>query len=235
VGIYSIGYSVATVGMMINAAVMTVWQPEASREYEEDRVRAQHSLGALMSRLAAAMAIVWLAVTAAGGDLVRLLANERFHEASRYVPYIAGGVFFYGLLRLAGTGLLLVRQLQWGAFWWLAGGLTCVAVNLTLVPRWGGVGAAATQTISFAVIAVGIFATAQRRYRIHLDWARFVPVVLVVLAAGAFMERPWHPASHVSLLMKLPVGIAVAGVVAAVAAPDWCAIGIAQLRRWMRR
>src|SRR5205823_14674993 len=53
VGVYSIGYSIASVGMMINAAVMSVWQPEAAREYEEDHVRAQVTLGRLMSRLVA--------------------------------------------------------------------------------------------------------------------------------------------------------------------------------------
>ena len=188
-----------------------------------------------MSRLMAAMAIVWLVVTAAGGDIIRWLADERFHAAAEYVPYIAGGVFFYGLLRLAGTGLLLARQLQWSAFWWLAGGLVCVAGNFALVPQWGGVGAAATQSISFAVIAVGIFATAQTKYRVDLNWGRLATVVLVVLAAGAFMDHPWHPTPYVSLSTKLPIGIVIAGIVAWVAAPDWCAMGIANLRRWIIR
>ena len=154
VGVYSIGYSVAIVGMMVNTAVMAVWLPEAAREYEEDPARAQVTLGRLMSRLAAAMAVIWLAVAAAGGDIVRWLANERFHAAADYVPYIAGGVFFYGVLRLANTGLLLAKQLNWAALWWLAGGVVCALLNLALVPRFGGVGAAITQCVSFAFIAL---------------------------------------------------------------------------------
>jgi len=231
VGIYSIGYSVAIIGMMVNTAVMTVWQPEAAREYEEDRARAPGTLGKLMSRLVVAMAIIWLAATAAGGDIVRWLANERFHAAAGYVPYIAGGVFFYGLLRLANTGLLLAKQLQWSAFWWLLGGLVCLVLNLLLVPRYGGMGAAVTQSISFAFIAVGIFATAQTKFRILLDWGRLAAVMLVVLAAGAFLERPWHAAPFFSLLMKLPIGIAVAVIVTWMTAPDWCAKAVDHLRR----
>jgi O-antigen/teichoic acid export membrane protein len=231
VGVYSIGYSVAIIGMMVNTAIMTVWQPEAAREYEKDPARAPDTLGRVMSRLVAAMAIIWLAAAAAGGDIVRWLANERFHAAAGYVSYIAGGVFFYGLLRLATTGLLLARQLQWSAFWWLTGGLVCSALNLALVPRYGGPGAAATQCISFAVIAVGIFATAQTKFRVHLDWGRLVAVMLVVVAAGAFLDRPWHPTPYFSLLAKFPVGMVVAAVVAWIAAPDWCAYGVAHLRR----
>jgi len=74
------------------------------------------------------MAIIWLAVAAAGGDLVRWMANERFHGAAACVPYVAGGVFFYGVLHLANTGLLLVKQLKWAALWWLVGGALCLLV-----------------------------------------------------------------------------------------------------------
>ena len=51
VGVYSIGYNVGIVGMMVKSAVMSVWLPEAAREYEQDPARAQVTLGRLMSRL----------------------------------------------------------------------------------------------------------------------------------------------------------------------------------------
>ncbi len=231
VGVYSIGYSVAMVGMMVNTAVMTIWQPEAAREYEEDRARAQVTLGKLMSRLLAAMAIIWLAAAAAGGDIVRWLANERFHAAAGYVPYIAGGVFFYGVLRLANTGLLLARELKWSALWWLAGGLVCTLLNLALVPRYGGVGAAITQSASFAFIAFGILATSQAKFRVQLDWGRLAVTMLIILAAGVFLAPPWHGTAPYSLLMKLPIGIAVAIIVAWIMAPDWCITGVDYLRQ----
>lgn len=231
VGVYSIGYSVAIVGTMVNAAVMSIWQPEAAREYEEDRARAPVTLGRLMSRLVAAMAVIWLAVAAAGGDIVRWLANERFHSAAGYVPYIAGGVFFYGALRLAGTGLMLSKQMNWTAFWWLAGGVVCTLLNLALVPRYGGVGAAVAQCVSFAFIAMGIVATAQAKFRLHLDWGRLAATMLVVVVAGVLLAPPWHKTALYSLLMKLPIGIAVAVIVVWMVAPDWCAKGVDYLRQ----
>ena len=77
-------------------------------------------------------------VAAAGGDIVRWLANERFHAAADYVPYIAGGVFFYGVSLLAESASLLAKQLNWAALWWLVGGLVCTLLNLALVPRYDG-------------------------------------------------------------------------------------------------
>jgi O-antigen/teichoic acid export membrane protein len=231
VGIYTIGYSVAIVGMMVNNAVTSVWLFEAAREHEQDPAWAQINLGRLMSRLAALMAVIWVAVAAAGGDIVRWLANERFHAAADYVPYIAGGVFFNGVLHLANTGLLLAKELNWAAMWWLAGGLVCILLNLALVPKYGGVGAAVTQSVSFAFIALGILATAQAKFHVQLDWSRLAATMLVVLAGGVFLARPWHATAPFSLLLKLPIGIALAVIVAWLMAPDWCVKGINYVRR----
>lgn len=226
VGVYSIGYSVAIVGAMVNAAIGAVWLPEAAREYEQDRLRAQATLGRLMSRLIAAMALVWLAVAASGGDIVRLLANQRFHAATGVVPFIAAGVFFNGVLQLANTGLLLAKKLKWAIAWWLAGGLVCVLLNLVLVPRFGAIGAAVTQSISFGFISLGILISSQSVFRVQLVWSRLALVLALILTAGTFMASPWHVSAPLSLLLKMPIGMAVVAVVAWVMAADWCARGV---------
>ena len=115
--------------------------------------------------------------------------------------------------------------------WWLAGGLVCTLLNLALVPRYGGVGAAVTQSASFGLISLAILATSQAKFRIHLDWSRLATAMLVILAAGVFLAPPWHGTAPYSLLMKFPIGIAVAVIVAWTTAPDWCVKGIDYLRR----
>jgi O-antigen/teichoic acid export membrane protein len=226
VGVYAIGYSVAVVGTMISGALTSMWLPEASKEYEQDQERAKYTLGRLMSRLVAAMALIWLTVAAAGGDIVRLLADERFHGSAEFVPFIAGGVFFFGVSQLALHGLVLVKQLKWAAFWWAVGGLFCIFLNLALIPRYSGLGAAITQSASFAVISIGILWTSQAKYYIQLNWSRLATAIATILAAGLFLAPAWHATAAVSLVMKLPFGIAVAFMTAWVMAPDWCVRGI---------
>ena len=231
VGVYAIGYSVAIVGMILNTAIMAVWLPEATREYEDDPARARVTLGRLMGRIIVLMAIVWLAVAAAGGDLVRLLSNERFHAASEFVPYIAGAVFFNGVLHLGNACLLLARQLRWAALWWLAGGVVCIVLNLILVPYYGGLGAAITQTLSFALISLAIVATAWFLIRFRLELARLAAALTVIAAFGVLLIPAWHADALMSLAMKLPVGIVACLVTARLIAPDWCVEGIDALRR----
>lgn len=235
VGIYALSYSVAIIGMMVNSAIMSVWLPEAAREYELDPAGAKVVLGRLMSRLISLMAILWLAVAASGADIIRWLANRRFHAAGGFVPYIAGGVFFYGTLHLSNTGLLLMKKLNWAMLWWLLGGLFCGLLNLLLVPTYGGAGAAITQCASFAFISFGILVTSQAQFRIHLDWTRLATVVGIAVCAGVLMAPHWHESAPLSLLMKLPIGIIVAGLIAWLAAPDWCDRSIRYFRRLVFR
>lgn len=225
VGIYSIGYSVANVGMMVNSAVMSVWLPEAAREFEQDPEQAKITLGRFMSRLVAAMAIIWLVVTAAGGDILRLLANERFQAAADVVPYIAGGVFFYGILHLANAGLLLVNKLKWAVWWWFAGGLIGLLMNWVLIPRLGAVGAAITQCISFTFISIGVLISSQAVFRVQLEWSRLALAIVIVVTAGVAMGTPWHASALYSLLLKIPIGLAVTAVISWMMAPDWCVKG----------
>jgi O-antigen/teichoic acid export membrane protein len=221
VGIYSLGCTVALTGMMVNSAIMSVWIPEASREFENDSSKARDILGSLMTRLIALMAILWLVVASSGADILRWLANKRFHAAGDIVPYIAGGVFFYGIVHLSMTGLLLVKKFNWAVLWWLVGGLFSGLLNLALVPRYGGVGAAITQCSSFAFISIGMLVTSQTLFRMHLDWSRLSAVLGIVVCAGAAMVPQWHASAPASLVMKLPVGIVVAGLVAWLIARDW--------------
>ena len=185
-----------------------------------------------MSRLVVLLAIIWLAVAAAGGDIVRWLANERFHAAADYVPYIAGGVFFYGVLRLANAGLLLAKQLNWAAFWWLAGGVVCVLLNLALVPRYGGVGAAVTQSASFGFDLCGNprYGPGQIPRPIGLDPPRDDHAV--VLFAGVFLAPPWHGTAPISLVDETAHRDCGGGSSSPwMMAPDWCVKGLDYLRR----
>jgi len=232
VGTYSLGFSVAIFGMLVNNAVMSVWLPEAAREFEQNPERARVTLGRLMDRLIVLMALTWLAVTAAGGDIVRWLADERFHAAAGFVPYIAGGVFFYGVLHLANAILLLAKKLNWAALWWLAGGLICTVLNIALVPKYDGVGAAITQCASFGLISLAIFATAQFYLRLHFDSSRLLTALAIVLSVGILLTPSWHGIAPISLFMKLPVGMTIALIVTWLMAPEWCIKGISYLRRW---
>jgi O-antigen/teichoic acid export membrane protein len=153
--------------------------------------------------------------------MLRLLAAPTFHAGAQYIPWLAGGVFFYGLSSLANTSLFLAGRMRYAAYLWLAGGIVSLAVNLLLVPLLGAYGAAMAQCVSYGVIAVAVGTVSQRILHLAIPWRRLAATLLLALASGMLMSPAWAAFPVPSLLCKLPVGLLVAALLLRMIAPDW--------------
>lgn len=220
VGIYSIGYSVAILGTIANKAVLSVWTPEMVKESESNPSDAPILLGRTAERLVAGFACVWLAITAAGGDMIRLLAAPTFHQATVVVPFIAAAVMFQGIIHLANAVFLLMKRLNRTIWFWLVGGAVSMLLNIVLVPKLGILGAAISQTTSFLSIAVGMVMGAQNIYPLQLSWRRLGCVLAGCCFMAILMFPPWASTPVSSLLLKLPIGIVTTIVVIKFVAPE---------------
>ncbi len=220
-GIYAFSMTVGTIGLMVNNAVTITWFPEATRIYEDSGSGSSQEIGRMWSRLVGAYLVVWLAVTAAGGDTIRVLADRRFHEGAAYVPWLAGGIFFYGIGSLANTGLLLRKDLSPVVVWWGIGALANIAMNYFLIRRIGPYGAAVAGCVSYAIIAFGVMRSAQGRFRLPIPWGPLAWSGSLTLLAGLVMGPPWSPSPVLSLCLKFPAGVVCAAVLMWIVAPDW--------------
>jgi O-antigen/teichoic acid export membrane protein len=220
-GIYAFCINVGQMGVMLNNAITLTWFPEMLKAYEGSREESAEAIGRMWTRLAVGLLVVWLAVTAAGGDLIQLLASPRFHEGRGYVPWMAGGVFFYGLSGLATTGHAIRMDLRPVAFWWIVAAAANVALNFLLVRPLGAVGGAVAACASFALLAAGAMASSQKRFRLPIPWSRLAVVGMFAAVAGAGMALSWSRSPLLSLAMKLPVGALSAVILFRVVAPDW--------------
>ena len=220
-GVYAFSINVGQMGAMLNNAITLAWFPEMLKAYEGSRDEATDAIGRMWTRLAIGLLVVWLAVTAAGGDLIRLLASPRFHEGRAYVPWMAGGIFFYGLSGLATTGHAIRMDLRPVAFWWIVAAAANVVLNVLLVRPLGAVGGAVAACASFALLAAGAMASSQKRFRLPIPWSRLVAMGMFAVVVGAGMAPSWAGSPLLSLAMKLPVGVLSAVILFRMVAPDW--------------
>lgn len=220
-GVYSFATSVGLMGMMVNSAVTLTWFPEITRDYENAGEEAAPRIGRLWARLAAGLLVVWLAVSAAGGDVIRLMAAPAFHDGAQYVPWIAGGVLFAGVANLANSGLLLRKDMTPAAVWWTIGAVLNVGLNVLLVRPLGAYGAAIAACLAYALIASGAMGSAQARFHLPVPWGRLGSAAGIALAAGIAMAPAWSEGPLRSLSLKFPAGLGAAAIIAWIAAPDW--------------
>jgi O-antigen/teichoic acid export membrane protein len=222
-GVYAFAATVGLVGIMVNSAVTITWFPEMTRFYEASKKEAAPQIGRMWARLVTGLMVVWLAVSASGGDVIRLLADRRFHEGASLVPWLAGGVLFYGVASLANTGLAIRKTLIPAAGWWILGAVLNVFMNYLLVRPFGAYGAAVAACGGYALVAAGAMWSSQSRYHLPVPWARLAGAGVTAFIAGVAMFGPWavHPA--LSLFLKFPVGVACAAFLMWIVAPDWMA------------
>jgi O-antigen/teichoic acid export membrane protein len=213
VGVYSVGSSVGIVGLTVNTALIATWLPEASRLFEARSADSLRRLGSMTEAMIALLACVWLAVTAAGGDIVRLLSSPPFHPGAEVVPFLAGSVFFAGIAQLANTVYVLETQVQRTIRWWILGAVVSFVFNFLLIPWIGMLGAAISQLLSVMLVALALGVNAWQMLPAKIGGKRLALTVLTVLTAALFMIPPWSEKPLTSLILKLPLGLAVTLIV----------------------
>ncbi|NWG02549.1 MAG: oligosaccharide flippase family protein [Syntrophaceae bacterium] len=235
VGVYSFAYNVAIIGIIVNTAMVLTWFPESIRTYEQDRQEASTILGEVWGGLAFLLCLVWLMVASIGGDTIRLLADSRFHGGAAYVPWIAGGVYFYGMAQLANTGLLISRNMKPAAQLWLIGGFINLISNYFVIRVWGAYGAAIINCLSFGFIYLGVMWKSGKYYKLNLKKRKLLVAALVILICGVLMGPSWHAYPLASIGLKLPTYFGISICLIWLILPNWVHQFKVQLKEYRDR
>lgn len=222
VGIYSVAVSVAVVGLMLNSSLTLTWFPEASKLYANRLDAAVPALARLWERLIVLLALVWVFITAVGSEVLTLLTTREFHSGSMIIPWIAGGVFFYGLAGMSNTAFFLKNRMQIVAIVWIFGAVLNLLLNFWLVSSYGFYGAAISQAMSFFAIALWLLGLSNRTMALPINWLKLGSCLFFALCAGIGMKSPWFVNPMISLLAKAPFLAVTYVLVILFIAPDWC-------------
>ncbi len=221
VGIYSFVSTIGMMSIMVSTALTQTWFPELSRLYASRGAEAREEIGTTVGRLALLLALAWVAVCAAGGDAVRLLATEKFYAGISCLPLVAAGCFFYGMASLANTGLWVAKKTQYSIYGWIGAVVLNVGLNAALIPQFGLLGAACAQSLAFFLTFLVTFLFAQHYFPLPMDYKKAVIVGTPLVAAGLIMFPPWSATPAISLAMKVPAGIILVVAVLFTMAPQW--------------
>jgi O-antigen/teichoic acid export membrane protein len=221
VGIYSFAYNVAIIGIIVNSAMVFTWFPESMKAYEKDIQGASRVLGEVWAGLALLLCLVWLMVASIGGDIIRLLADSRFHSGAAYVPWVAGGVYFYGMAQLANTGLLISKNMKPAASLWFIGGILNIILNYFVIQIWGAYGAAVINCIGFGSIFLGVMWKSTKLFKLNLAWEKLLGTGVVALICGVVMSPAWHSYPLISICLKLPIYLGISLCLSCLTVPSW--------------
>ncbi len=123
------------------------------------------------------------------------LLHPNYWGGLKIIPLVVGGYLFYGFYINFMAAPVLTKKT--GVLMWitLLGAAFSVAVNLTLVPRFGIIGAGWAIFLSYVVMAGGLFTFLQRNYPIKYEYKRLALLALLTLAV--------LPALNAAILVKV--------------------------------
>jgi O-antigen/teichoic acid export membrane protein len=177
VGIYSIGVSFGMIPKLALGAFEYAWAPfyyATSRDTDATRV-----FSVVTTYGVALLALMTAGLSAIAGDLLQVMTRGQYVAAAGVVGWTAVGVFFYGVYLLTSIGLNITSNTKFYPVSTAVGAAVNLALNFTLVPRYGMLGAAWANGTAYAVQAGIAFGFSQRFYPIRYERGR------LARAAGA--------------------------------------------------
>ncbi len=210
VGLYSVGVRVASAMVLLLTAFRTAWPAFAYSIKSDDEAKQTYAW--VLTYLVVIATWIATALTLLAPWLVAWLTTPQFASASRVVgPLAFAAVSFGGYIVLA-IGIGRARRTQFN--WVITGAAAAVniALNLTLIPPYGMMGAAIATVAAYTVMFAGMAWWSQRVFPVSYQWRRVLTgaaagIALAVLGKVVGAGLPLAVALAVSYpLVLLPLG-----------------------------
>jgi O-antigen/teichoic acid export membrane protein len=176
VGLYSIGASFGLVLKFFLSAFEAAWTPfflEAMREPNAGKIYSTVS-----TYVVALLVLLVAGLCAVAPPVVRLFTTEGFQDAAAVTPWIALGVGFQGLYLVGSIGLVISKRTKRYPVATGTAALVSLAANFVLIPRFGILGAAWANTLSYATLAAVTVGFSWHVYPIPYEWTRLLRIAM---------------------------------------------------------
>lgn len=209
---YSLGFKVATIVNLVVLSLQTAWGPAALRISKLPN--AQQTLADMIRLMLVALGSLGLATTAVAPELTRVFAPAGSYQgAAAIVGWLAFAYVLQAAVYVAGTNLVIANRPSFTATVVSVGAVIKLALNYSLILRWGVLGAAAATLLAFAVQLALAYYFGQRIYPLPYDRAKLLALTLLLTAGaiGATYAQAlptWESlAVRLGILAAFPVGL----------------------------
>lgn len=209
-GIYAVAYKIPTILTILATVFMDAWQLSAITESSGDRESHLQFYGKIWETFASAIFLGAGGIIAFSPLLIRILADEPYFSAWRYIPMLTLSMVAAAFSSFMGS-VYVVTKKSTASFWMsLVGAGTNILLNLWLIPEIGIQGAATATFASCLAVFLIRLVNARRLLPFPLSGGKLALGVGVLLAQTAFILLRWPGwviAQGVGLFVLLLLGL----------------------------
>jgi O-antigen/teichoic acid export membrane protein len=181
VGIYSLGYKVGMLPMMlVLMPFMKIWS--VTMVDISKRVDGARDLGKIATYLLAASAFATLGFSLLGPYLIRFFSERSYWDAYRVIPVVGAAYMLYSWTTIMDASFYLKKQTVYKIHTITFAGIAVVFLYWQLIPKFGMMGAAWATFAGFAIFAMLTAFFAQRVYTIPYEIGRITVLFLLGIA-----------------------------------------------------
>ena len=190
-GIYAVAYKIPTILTILATVFMDAWQLSAIAESDGDRQARLRFFGRIWDAFASAVFLGAEGIIALSPLLIRLLAEEAYYDAWRYIPVLTLSMAAAAFSNFLGS-VYVVTKRSAASFWTsLSGAGTNIVLNLWLIPRMGLQGAAAATFASCLVVFLIRLVNARQLLPFPLSGRKLAIGVTALLVQTLFLLFRW--------------------------------------------
>jgi len=184
VGIYSSGYKLGMLMMLIVMGFNMAWQPFFLKIGENDKYKPLYAR--INTYVFALLGFIWVILLLWVDNIVRMkfgsisLFGEQYWTSALIAPWVSLGYVFYGLYLLQLPGVFHQEKSLWIAISRAIGAISNIIFNIYLIPKYGGQGAAIATCISFIIMFIVMFIINIRLFPILYEWARIIRIIFTM-------------------------------------------------------
>lgn len=182
VGIYSLGYKIAGLVLILSGAFYLAYNPVFYKSANsDDQIAAKKQLFFYNSTFVMVILLICFLISLFSKEAIVILLDARYAEAYKIVPIIALAYFISqagGLMNLS-----IYQEKKTFAIMLISifGALLNIGLNFLLVPMLGAYGAAYATVLSFTGLTIIEYWYAKKCYFIDYDWGKIIKGLLVAI------------------------------------------------------
>ena len=201
VSVYHVGYQFGLLISLFLYSIDLALAPFLYQMMKEDRAFRVKYLDISRAIVGATFAVVVTAVLFSR-EVVVLAFPPNMTEAARIAPLIAAAYFFHGLYSIYIKAFAFAGRTTWIPLLTLGPTLAGIGLTILVTPTYGVMGPVVVTVCSLALLAIVVYAAAQRVERFDYPVALHAVCAAFAVATGVFASALWNAPLWAALAAK---------------------------------
>lgn len=200
-GLFSLGFNLSQAMVVIVGAFNCAWAPfyySLAEKKEGLRILARVSTYFFGLILLTGLVFSYFAK-----EVIIIVASPNFYDAHRPLFLLIGSTIFYGLYYIVVQGIYYVKKTYFLSIAAIIAAIVNIAANFLLVPKFGMMGAAMVNLISYFILFIFVFIFSQKLFPLPYEYSRIFKIFFAVLLFYFLSHFVSTPYLFLNIIIKI--------------------------------